>query len=130
MSLDTAESSRSLTLTAPAQPRPRLAARPRLDLYEGPDEFLLIADVPGVNVSTLDLQLERGVLKLRGEIQGTCEDRAVSVEQRATEWSRAVTVPEGVDAEGLRAELGDGVLTIHLKKSDQARPRRVPIAVR
>jgi HSP20 family protein len=86
--------------------------------------------VPGVNVSTLDLQLERGVLKLRGEIQGTCEDRAVSVEQRATEWSRAVTVPDGVDAEGLRAELGDGVLTVHLKKSDQARPRRVPIAVR
>lgn len=130
MSLDTTESTRALTATAPAQPRPRLAARPRLDLYEGPEEYLLIADVPGVSVSTLDLQLERGVLKLRGEIQGTCEERAVSVEHRATEWTRSVSLPEGVDAEGLRAELGDGVLTVHLKKSDQARPRRVPIAVR
>jgi HSP20 family molecular chaperone IbpA len=93
---------------------------PAADIYEIADEFVLMADVPGVAKQGLQLEVSRGVLTLEGEIQA-----ADNQEQRS--YYRQFTISERIDADAGDAALKDGVLTLRLPKSEAAKPKKIVV---
>jgi HSP20 family protein len=107
--------------------RPRVF-RPPADVLETADEVLLFLDLPGVRPDAVDVQFERGELVVQG--------RSAAAEQPADwlvreyepgDFYRAFLVGQDVDASRISAELRHGVLTVHLPRTDAARPRRITV---
>lgn len=101
---------------------------PPCDIYESQDELLVVADLPGVSADSLQIDLEGGELTVTGSRdvrldQGT----VVGTEYRTCEFERRFTVPGGIDAERIKAEIKHGVLVLHLPKSEALKPRRIEV---
>jgi HSP20 family molecular chaperone IbpA len=105
------------------------AATPAVDVFESADELLLIVDLPGVAKEGLRVHVEKGTLTLEGRVTtGAAPERtSLGSERTADVYERAFALPETIDVERIVAELADGVATLHLPKSDKAKPRRIPV---
>ncbi len=99
------------------------SATPNVDVYENQDEILLVADLPGVSVDELDINLDGSELV----IQGTQEESPVASGKRLS-FSRSFRVPQSVEPQGVKAELRQGVLMLHLTKSEASKPRRIEVS--
>ncbi len=88
---------------------------PHSDVFENPDSYMIISDLPGVTSDKLKLIVEGGQLRLEGD---------------APEWrfARAFRLPREVDGDHIKAELRNGVLSVQVPKRSELRPRRIPIA--
>src|SRR5262245_58147689 len=109
---------------------------PAVDIEEHADRYVLRADVPGVDPNAIDITLEQGVLTLSGSRDSTSEGRAAgeqeSVESRRIErltgrFLRRFSLPESVDAEGVKASGKYGVLEIVIPKREAAKPRKISV---
>ena len=106
---------------------------PALDVVEKRDAYVVIAELPGVNPSHVELSFEQNILTLRGEKKPALDlskdgDVRVYMSERVTgTFERAIRVPEFVDSEKIAAEFRDGVLTIRIPKASAAQPRRIEI---
>jgi HSP20 family protein len=103
-----------------------------IDLYETPDEFVLRAHVPGVSPDGLEVNYQQGVLTLRAttkapEVQESW--RWYAREIGAGEVTRQITLPREIDVDHARASFENGVLTLTLPKSPEAKPRRIQIGI-
>ena len=98
---------------------------PPVDIYENEEEILLVADFPGVTPDHIDVRLEQGQLDLEGK-QVPPNEQAESLPPVL--FARSFRVPETINADGVVAELKNGVLNIHLKKSEAAKPRRIKVS--
>jgi len=87
-----------------------------LDVFTNDAGYEVVIDVPGVNVASLELELERAVLTVHHR------------EGDARHALRSLRVPEDVDADSVRADLDAGVLTLRLPRLASALPRRIPVA--
>ena len=109
--------------------RPGLVFRPDVDIVERPGEFLVTADVPGADEHNVDVRLEEGVLSIHAtqaaEVDSTWTP--IHAEYRVGGYHREFTLSEAIDAESIRAEMRDGVLELHLPKSDKHRPRQIDV---
>lgn len=119
MATDIQTHSDAAAQTAPQPP----AVRPRVDIYENDREFLVVADVPGVEAGGVDAHLDGGELRIRATQASLSEAEGFV----PAVFERVFGVPDTVDAEGVRAELHAGVLTVHLAKAAAARPRQIPV---
>ncbi|WP_022667782.1 Hsp20/alpha crystallin family protein [Desulfospira joergensenii] len=100
---------------------------PAVDIYENDDEILLHADMPGVVKENVSVNIDNGTLSLSG-IRKLKTDGAASWEEFTdAEYTRRFSVPQTIDVERVEAELKDGVLRLHLPKSESARPRQIEI---
>jgi HSP20 family protein len=105
---------------------------PAMDLVESGDEFVLRADLPGLSESDVNIELEDNVLTISGERKSESEDRKEGyyrVERAYGSFSRSLTLPEGVDAETVKASFDKGVLEVRIPKPEQRKPRKVAISV-
>jgi HSP20 family protein len=106
-------------------------ARPMgLEVYETPDEVVVRAMTPGVSSQDLDVQYHEGVLTLRARTQApeTHDDWTWHLREIPYgEMVRSITLPRQIDAEKAQASFADGVLTLRLPKTEQAKPRTIPI---
>jgi HSP20 family protein len=104
-------------------------AWPRTSVFEDEDGLTLVADVPGLRESDLELSLDKDVLSVSGERKlAVPEGHTVHrQERRGTRFQRQFTLPYKVAAEGLSAELKDGVLTVKLPKAPEAKPRKIAV---
>jgi len=102
---------------------------PRTSVYETKDALVLMVEVPGLTDKDLDVTLKDEVLTLSGERKLTVPEGAQVLRQelRPAHFSRSFALPFPVVADGLAAELKDGVLTVRLPKVPEEQPRRVPI---
>ena len=103
---------------------------PAVNLYELQDEYLLTAELPGMSAGDVELSLAAGILTMKGTRtgpEGVPEERFRRHERFRGFWQRSFTIPERVDEENLRAEMRDGILTVHLPKAQELRPRRIPV---
>jgi HSP20 family protein len=91
--------------------------RPRVDILETGQEFLLVADLPGVNPNDVDLQFDKGELTVRGSRSGP----------RNLAFERTFTVSDAVAADRIGAELKNGVLTVKLPKVEAVKPRKIAV---
>lgn len=104
--------------------------RPHVDIFDAPDELLMIADLPGVDPKTIDVSLEAGVLTIQAQVTARQYAHAQSLmhEYGVGSFHRRFEVDDSIDAEGVNAEYRNGTLTVHLPKAQQARRRRIPVS--
>jgi len=105
---------------------------PAVDVFENENELVLKADLPEVDPKNVGIQVENGTLTLKGErkfeesVNGKAYHR---IERSYGSFVRAFTLPDTVDAEKVKADYKNGVLTITLAKKEVAKPRTVNIEV-
>jgi HSP20 family protein len=101
---------------------------PRVDIYESDAELTLYADVPGVRPEDVDLRYERGELVLHGRVQQRRRpDQAYQWEYDEGDFYRVFQIHETIDAARIEAECKNGVLTVHLPRTEAVRPRQVQV---
>lgn len=97
--------------------------RPPLDLLEQPDAFLLLADLPGVRPGDLSIEVDKGVLHLRGERRldpSLPADSYLRVERPHGRFALQLTLPSSVDPKGIQAVSREGIVRITLPKRRRA----------
>jgi HSP20 family protein len=109
---------------------PGMSWSPTVEVCEKDDQVRICIDVPGVNESQLQVQIEHGTLTVRGERH---DERADEAGHRRSEvhygsFTRRIPLPEGIDADGAQAVLRNGVLEIRIPLH-RREPRRVPVHV-
>ena len=104
--------------------------KPALNVAEGEHSYTITAELPGVAKEDVTLTLEDGVLTLSGEKKHETEQKDKSwhrIERVYGSFQRAMALPKGVDGERAEATFRDGVLTIELPKSEQAKPKTLTV---
>jgi HSP20 family protein len=104
---------------------------PAMDLLETDDEFVLRADLPGMTDADVHIELEDSVLTVSGERKLEHEDKREGfyrMERAYGAFSRSLTLPKGVDPEGVTAAFDRGVLEVRVPKPEQRKPRRITIS--
>jgi HSP20 family protein len=102
-----------------------------LDIRESEDAYTLQASLPGVKPEDVQIQITGDTVTIRGETQENREekrgDQVIMRERRAGVFARTVSLPTPIDADHADARFENGVLTLTLPKSQQAKPRRVAV---
>jgi HSP20 family protein len=105
---------------------------PAVDIVETENELVLKADVPGVELKDIDIQLENGTLTVKGERKFEKEEKNKGfhrMERSYGSFVRIFTVPDSVDSEHVKAAYDAGVLTITLPKKEVAKPKAIKVQV-
>ncbi len=101
---------------------------PRIDIWESEDELVLYADMPGVAAENLDIQFENRELRIQGKVTPRHEDvNFLYGEYGIGDFYRTFSIGETIDSEKISAEMKDGVLTLHLPKTEAVKPRRIEV---
>ena len=95
---------------------------PRVDVFENPSEYLVIADVPGVKSDGLHIRFADGELILEASLK-----TELNLEGPQNGYFRRFSVPDEIDAENISAALKRGVLTLTLPKRAGVTPRRIAV---
>lgn len=127
---------RTVQATTQAAPKAREATRaedryvaPAVDIYETPEELVLVADLPGVGKDELDVRVEEDVLTIRGTTKHAAPGEVLWQEFELPNYFRQFELSEVIDQEKISADFKNGVLTLHLPKSQKARPRQIEVKV-
>ena len=102
----------------------------KFEIYETQDEYVLEAELPGWKREEVDINFENNVLTLNGSrrlANGDDGRNWLRVEGLTGGFSRSFTISNAVDASGVKAVMKDGVLSIHLPKREEAKPRQIQI---
>nr|WP_320190969.1 Hsp20/alpha crystallin family protein [uncultured Desulfobacter sp.] len=102
-------------------------ATPSVDIYENENEILLFADMPGVNKDDVTVNIENGKLSISGVRRLDRQGVSNWEEFVDVEYVRSFSIPQTINVEDVAAKLKDGVLTLHLPKSEAAKPRQIEI---
>ena len=101
---------------------------PRFDIWENDDEMILYGDLPGVMPEDLDVRFERPVLTIHGTVRPRHQDiKLLHCEYGVGNFHRAFTIGDAINADRISAELKNGVVTVHLPKSEKVKPRRIEV---
>lgn len=105
---------------------------PAVDVYETADEIRVTAELPGLTESDVNVTVQNGVLTISGEKKEEREEGKEGeshhlYERRYGHFERSFTLPRSVIADDVKARFADGVLSVTLPKSAEAKPRRVQI---
>jgi HSP20 family molecular chaperone IbpA len=103
------------------------SAIPAVDIYENDNEILLHADMPGVVKNDISVNIDNGTLSLSGIRKIETKGYSNWEEFTDVEYARSFSVPQTIDVEKVEAELKDGVLKLHLPKSEAAKPKQIEI---
>src|SRR5947209_18938807 len=103
---------------------------PAMDLVEADDNFLLRADLPGLSEQDVNIELRDNTLTIAGERKAEHEQRErgwYRVERQFGQFSRSLSLPEGVDPDAVEARFDRGVLEVRIPKPEARKPRRISI---
>lgn len=111
------------------QTRPGVVFTPDVDIFETEKELTLLADMPGVRTSDLNIDLRENVLTLDGEVINPEGENEVAVfsEYRTGKYYRQFNLSEIIDQSKIEATMTDGVLRLTLPKIEAAKPRKIAI---
>jgi len=105
----------------------RPAIAPLCDIYENEEEVLLVADMPGVDREALKINIDKGELTIEAKRPLEAPGSYLEAEFRDCDYRRRFVVPTGIDANKISAELKNGVLQLHLPKSEALKPRQIAV---
>lgn len=103
---------------------------PTVDLSENPTSVEVRMDLPGLKPEDIDIQLANNVLTISGERKAEKEEKGKTyhrVERRRGTFSRSLTLPTAVAEDKVDAEYREGVLTVTLQKTDEAKSRKIKV---
>ena len=105
---------------------------PPVDIYETENEMVVKADLPDLQDKDIDVRVENNTLTIRGERKfdkEVNEDNYLRVERAYGPFIRSFSLPNTVNSEGIRAEYRNGVLTLHMAKHEESKPKQIKISV-
>jgi HSP20 family protein len=110
-------------------PADRALFTPPIDIYESEEGLVLIADLPGVSVKSLELQVQNNKLTLLGRVtpQAPAGARLLHKEYEEGDFLRSFILSEDVDHERVTARLNNGVLEVVLPRMAKSAPRRIQV---
>jgi HSP20 family protein len=103
---------------------------PDTDIYEAEDALKIVMEVPGVDRKDIDIKVEEDTLSVEARIDPSKYDgmEPLYTEYNVGHFARRFALSHMIDQQQIGATLSDGVLTLTLKKTETARPRRIEIA--
>ncbi len=104
---------------------------PQVDVYEEPERFVVLVDVPGVEPKDIEITAEKGVLTIRGERRsraGESSNAYRRLERRSGKFLRRFTLPDGASLDSITAKHTQGVLEVTIPKQAKLQPRRIEVA--
>lgn len=105
---------------------------PPVDILEDDKEFVVKAELPDIKKEDVRVMVENGVLTISGERKFEREEnkrRYHRVERSYGSFSRSFSLPEGADPAKVHAEFKDGVLQVHMTKSEASKPKQIEVKV-
>jgi HSP20 family protein len=105
---------------------------PMVNISENDAEYLISADLPEVKREDVRVSMENGMLTLTGERKMEKQDSGTKhhvIEQSYGRFVRSFSLPGNIDPSKVEATFKDGVLRVHITKSDAARPKQIEIKV-
>lgn len=102
---------------------------PPVDIYENGDALIVTADLPGVAKENLDVRVENNLLTIRGRPSHLASGDPIYREYELVSFFRQFELNEKVDQAKISAQLQHGVLTLHLPKAQEAKPRKIEVRV-
>lgn len=121
-----------MTTNGEEEPLALAAWEPLVDITEDEKEFLVKVELPEVKKEEVKVTVEEGVLRISGERKQEKEEKGKKfhrVERSYGSFLRAFTLPEGADGAKVNAEFKEGMLTVHLPKTEQAKAKTVEVKV-
>ena len=106
---------------------------PAADIYEDDHEFVVKADLPGLEIKDIDLQIQENIVTLKGErlLEKEVEqDRYHRIERSYGSFQRSFTLPNIVDQEKVKARFKNGVLEIRIPKLERAKTKQIQVETR
>lgn len=106
---------------------------PTANISETDKEYLIKAELPEVKKEDVKITLQDGVITISGERKMEKEDKEaneIRVESFYGTFSRSFTLPSNVDAKGITAESKEGVLKVHIPKTEASKPKSITIDVK
>lgn len=103
---------------------------PAVDVVEEKNQFVLRADVPGVNPEDIDISMDAGVLTVCGERYSETVDEAEGfhrVERVSGRFFRRFSLPDTADADGIKAKSRNGILEVTIPKLPEVQARRIAV---
>lgn len=120
------------TLTQRETDKPAVAERvnyqlPPVNIYETADGYTLEADLPGVTRDRLEIYLDRNELTLLGRRSVARPETAHYRESSPTDFRRVFELDPEINTDAITAKVENGVLTLHLAKREQVKPRKIAV---
>jgi HSP20 family molecular chaperone IbpA len=99
--------------------RQRVAFVPRADIHETDDSIVVLADMPGVDETSVVITLEKDVLNIEGRVEtfAPADYGLVHAEYREGDFQRKFSIPNQIDADGIEATVKNGVLRLFMPKA-------------
>ena len=106
-----------------------VVVRPPVDIFENAEGITLMADIPGVSKDRLNIEVDKDTLLVEGrahiEMPGSME--ALYADVRSTHYRRTFALSGELDTGNIEANLKDGVLSLHIPKRAEVRPRKIEV---
>ena len=105
---------------------------PAVDIYETEHELVVKADIPEIKPEELDIRVENNILTIRGERKfekEVSENNYLRVERSYGSFSRSFSLANTVNAEAIKADYKNGVLTLSIPKREEAKPKQIKVNV-
>lgn len=105
---------------------------PAFDVYEDKDNFTVVAELPGMKKEDIEVSLHNGSLSVSGERKSENKHEGAEVyraERFFGRFQRTITLPATVAGDNVKAQYKDGILTITLPKTEEAKPKQIEVAV-
>ena len=103
---------------------------PAVDMFEKDDKVVIKAELPGLEKKDISLDLTNGVLTLKGERKHENEVKEENYYRREMscgKFIRSFTLPGDVDADKIKAEFQNGLLTVEVPKPEEHKPKQIPV---
>jgi HSP20 family molecular chaperone IbpA len=102
---------------------------PSVDVIEKDNDYILVADMPGVDENSVDVTLEKDLLTIHGRVQHEIPEdyKPILSEYEVCDYKRSFTISEEIDRDRIQATVKDGVLRLILPKAEGARARKIPV---
>ncbi|QTI71923.1 Hsp20/alpha crystallin family protein [Gordonia sp. L191] len=100
-----------------------------LDLYKVGDHYMLIADMPGADPGSIDVNVDNGVLTLSAQRSAPSDDGVqwLASERFSGSYRRQITLGDGIDPARISATYDNGVLHVSIPLAEEAKPRKIAV---
>ncbi|MFI7483040.1 Hsp20/alpha crystallin family protein [Kocuria sp. M1R5S2] len=100
-----------------------------MDLYREGDQYILRADLPGIDPDSVDVDVDGQLLTIRAErkLPDVGEVQWITRERQSSSFVRQLNLGQGIDIQGIAASYDNGVLTVTIPVSAQAKPRKIQV---
>jgi HSP20 family protein len=101
---------------------------PTLDVRELDEEYIVLVDLPGVKSEDVNVELNNQTLTISGIRVPFETGQVQQLERPFGAFARRLTLSPGIDPDGISAEYEDGVLTLHITKPEQVKPKKIAVS--